>query len=827
MATITWTGAAGDSTFATPSNWQGDVAPGANDQADITIAVSNFAVVTTSDTIDMLALGGGGILAIAGGAKLDLLGDVVVSTFFGNFNFPGIGISTNTSTIALAGGATLEAVGTLTNSGVVSESGVGGASSLLVGTLDLVLDGGGHVTLSDAGSATANIIGVTAATLLTNVDNTIAGAGQIGAGRLTLNNSGTINATGTHALVLNTGANTITNSGLFSAIGAGGMTVDSPVDNSGTFAVADGSAIRFGAGVGFADLTAGTLTAGTWQVVDGGHGAELALPAGLVSVGANIVLSGTGAVLLTGGTPLEATLTGIAAGGELDLLGARDFTAANTLANAGTVVLAGGTLTAPGFTIAAGGLLSGAGTLAAPLTDNGTVMASGGTLVVAGAITGGGTLQIGTGAALELQNGGAATIDFADNAGMLQLDVPNSFAGAIDGLAAGDTIALAGLDGVAATLNGSTLTVDLLDGSTRNFAVTTAAAGVYATANFNGGGTDVTIACFRSGTRILTRRGLVAVEDLRVGEPVPILLGRRLARIAWIGHRRIDCTRHPRPEDVWPVRVCRDAFAPGVPARDLDLSPDHAVYLPAEPDGVLVPIRHLLNGASIAQVKVDEVVYWHVELDRHDVLLAEGLPAESYLDTGNRAAFANGGPVVAVTADFAPGRWDDAACATLAVGGPAVDAARARLAARLGSLGFTRTPDADPHLVVDGVRLAPSACETGARVFDLPAGARAIRLRSRSAVPTQMASAGAGDEDHRRLGICVTAVTVDSGGGWDIGAGWHRPESCGRWTDGDGILIAPGARRIRIAFVPLAAYWLPPAVIPECPTPLTDRAREI
>jgi len=46
----------------------------------------------------------------------------------------------------------------------------------------------------------------------------------------------------------------------------------------------------------------------------------------------------------------------------------------------------------------------------------------------------------------------------------------------------------------------------------------------------------------------------------------------------------------------------------------------------------------IFTGSTIAQQKVDEVTYWHVELPAHDVLFAEGLACESYLDTGNRAA---------------------------------------------------------------------------------------------------------------------------------------------------------------------------------------------
>jgi hypothetical protein len=63
-------------------------------------------------------------------------------------------------------------------------------------------------------------------------------------------------------------------------------------------------------------------------------------------------------------------------------------------------------------------------------------------------------------------------------------------------------------------------------------------------------------------------------------------------------------------------------------------------------DDLLMPVRYLLNGATVVQGAVAEVTYWHVETERHEVLLAEGMPAESYLDTGNRGALSNGGGAV-------------------------------------------------------------------------------------------------------------------------------------------------------------------------------------
>ncbi len=160
--------------------------------------------------------------------------------------------------------------------------------------------------------------------------------------------------------------------------------------------------------------------------------------------------------------------------------------------------------------------------------------------------------------------------------------------------------------------------------------------GSYTTAS----GVQLPVACYRAGTRILTPRGEVAVEHLAVGDVVLTEAG-PARPVRWVGHRRVDCRRHPRPELVWPVRVRAGAFGDGLPRRDLLLSPDHALLL----DGALIPVKYLINGAAIAQERVATVHYFHVELDRHDIVLAEGLPAESYLDTGYRSAFANDGAI--------------------------------------------------------------------------------------------------------------------------------------------------------------------------------------
>ncbi|MGE0420446.1 MAG: Hint domain-containing protein, partial [Acetobacteraceae bacterium] len=183
-----------------------------------------------------------------------------------------------------------------------------------------------------------------------------------------------------------------------------------------------------------------------------------------------------------------------------------------------------------------------------------------------------------------------------------------------------------------------------------------------------------------AGTRIMTARGPVAVEALTIGD---LLLttgpaGDGIRPVRWIGWRSIDCTRHPAPDRVWPVRIPVGAFSPGVPARDLWLSPDHAVYV----EGVLVPVKHLVDGVIIRQEPTDSVRYFHVELPYHDVLLAEGLACESYLDAGDRSNFENGGSVIRLHPDFARGLWEAGACAPLHVTGPVVERTRALLRER-------------------------------------------------------------------------------------------------------------------------------------------------
>ena len=200
------------------------------------------------------------------------------------------------------------------------------------------------------------------------------------------------------------------------------------------------------------------------------------------------------------------------------------------------------------------------------------------------------------------------------------------------------------------------------------------------------------VACYAEGTHILTETGECRVEHLRPGVRVPGLAGQPVRRIRWIGRRHLVPRRHPQPCDVQPIHIAAHAFGPSQPHRDLVLSPDHAVFV----NNVLIPIRYLVNGRSVAQQDVPDVTYFHVELEDgagapvHGLLLAEGLPAESYLDTGNRHVFERSGPALALHPEFAMNVWSNRAVAPLHIAGEAVVSARRRLLPRRWAVGRER-----------------------------------------------------------------------------------------------------------------------------------------
>lgn len=198
--------------------------------------------------------------------------------------------------------------------------------------------------------------------------------------------------------------------------------------------------------------------------------------------------------------------------------------------------------------------------------------------------------------------------------------------------------------------------------------------------------------CFCRGTRLLTPLGEVAIEDLSIGDVVVTHAGAERA-IRWIGTFSIARDRADWPEQAMPVRIAKDAFTPGVPRRDLYVSREHLLLF----NGVLIPAGDLINGATIRAVEPagDVIDYLHVELDAHDVLIAEGAPCESLLaNAERRAGFDNMSEFVAL---YGSGNSDAVPCAPIS----AFNGRRSELRSRLRS---ALTPIVDIRRPMDVVR---------------------------------------------------------------------------------------------------------------------------
>ena len=296
--------------------------------------------------------------------------------------------------------------------------------------------------------------------------------------------------------------------------------------------------------------------------------------------------------------------------------------------------------------------------------------------------------------------------------------------------------------------------------------------------------------CFAPGTLIRTVSGDKAVQDLAIEDQLVTVSG-AVRPIKWLGHRDIDCRRYDDPTVAWPIRIAAHAFGENRPARDLYVSPGHAICVDVLGE-VLIQAAALINGSTVQQVAVDAITYWHVELDSHDILLAENLPAETYLDMGNRDFFVEhvvtdldappdaSAPAHATHPDF---------CRPFHLHGPLVEAVRAQLRTRALALGWRLSQDSDVHLLVDGRRIEMADHGLPAR-FAVPAGAQDVWLVSSASRPADVGDGG----DFRTLGVCVTGLSVIEGSAAcraialddsRLGVGFHQFEvGVGRWTAG-------------------------------------------
>jgi autotransporter-associated beta strand protein len=329
------------------------------------------------------------------------------------------------------------------------------------------------------------------------------------------------------------------------------------------------------------------------------------------------------------------------------------------------------------------------GTIADGSNSGGSVLAQGSGIVILGGnntysggsvVTDGGTLEFGTAA-----SAGGGAITFSGSGNTLRLDGATILTNTVDGMADGNKIDLAGIaydsTGSANLLANNILqivengqTYDLNLDPSHNFT-----GEFFHLGQDSSNGSVITedeTACYCRGTLILTDTGEVAVEALRIGDRLVTRSGKARA-IKWIGTRSYSGQFARGNRDILPIAIRAGALADNVPKRDLWVSPLHAMFI----DDVLIPAFALVNGLSIVQAEtVEHVDYFHLELDTHDVIVAEGALAESFIDDNSRGMFLNAHEyrLLYPDADPAPALY----CAPVVEEGEILEAIRRRVMAR-------------------------------------------------------------------------------------------------------------------------------------------------
>jgi hypothetical protein len=607
---------------------------------------------------------------------------------------------------------------------------------------------------------------------------------KIGGGSLTstIINAGTITGKNEEAIFFATysAPGIITNTGYIGGDTAGGSALGVDAEsgiilNSGT--VINAGTISQGHAGGYSVLFTGTSFADS-LVLDPGE-VEKGIDKTAGTLGSFITLAGTTLGTLSNpGNYVGWTLASVAAGADWKIGG----TSVESFgAGLGTIAIAHGAGTLGGGTLTLSGSLDSS--TGAPITIN----------------MGGNATGFGNGSTLNL------TGSFLPNDSILANPITNF--GSFDTIilpgftpSSGDTL----LDsyntgtGILSVYEASEFGNSLTFAEAVSLSIAGPAGSTLNTGNFNvffnNHGLIITDApCFAAGTRILTPDGEVAVEDIVPGQEV--LTAREgsetVAEVIWTGHRTIDLARHAMPEKVRPVRILAGAFGPGLPERDLRVSPDHALYI----DGHLIEAKTLVNGVTVIVEKSTRyVTYHHIELKNHDVVLAEGLPAETYLESGNRLMFESDAQPMVLHPDFAAVSRKNA-CAPLLTDGRIVTAARQRLLDRALALGFAVTGDVDLVVRAGLERIKPEPDQDGELLFVLPAGAKDVQLLSGTGVPAEV-SADPGDR--RVLGVAVSGLTlIANGKRMEIALndaahdGFHDMEAGHRWTKGAARISLP------------------------------------
>ena len=316
--------------------------------------------------------------------------------------------------------------------------------------------------------------------------------------------------------------------------------------------------------------------------------------------------------------------------------------------------------------------------------------------------------------------------------------------------------------------------------------------------------TDNPQPCYLCGTMIETRDGLKAIEEIRAGDMVYAYEGsaRVLKPVTWVGSGHHSVRRN-RPDDVagYAIHIVKDALADNIPYKDMRITPEHCLYI----DEKFIPARMLVNHHSIRyDYSKTEYTYYHLELEKHGVIKADGVLSESYLNTDNHKNFHNPEKVVQLRQETKD--WAQDAAAPLETSREAVEPVHAHLKQRALHLGMknmvapeTITHSTNLHIITDrGEVIHPQWPVTGNGnyVFVLPSPVHHVHIVSNSSRPCD--AIGPFVDDRRSLGVLIETITLfDNRENHYVKThletrkleGWHNQENipC-RWTDGYALL---------------------------------------
>jgi hypothetical protein len=145
--------------------------------------------------------------------------------------------------------------------------------------------------------------------------------------------------------------------------------------------------------------------------------------------------------------------------------------------------------------------------------------------------------------------------------------------------------------------------------------------------------------CFCAGTMIRTPNGETMVEALHSGDKV-LTEEARAVTVKWIGRQTVS-TRFGPADRLEPVRFTAGSLGEGLPHSDLTVTTDHGMLV----NGVICHAGALVNGTTITRVPLAEMgdtyTVYHIETEEHEIILANGAPAETFIDNVSRRVFDN------------------------------------------------------------------------------------------------------------------------------------------------------------------------------------------